>query len=470
MVMMLRIRTSQHIISAATRDRAAHVQQYVPVQHDSSATQVIVSPNMSSNKRKRKRNQSTCTIFIILLCSAAGLASYISRINGSLHVAVNVAVDPSPSLLKKIVPGRNDLALACGVEGPIDKQSYEVIQKIRRGIILNQKKLKSKSMNEARPRILCLVYTHEGAHSTLQVLVNTWATQCDGFIAASNATDPSIGAFDLKHDGPEAYGNMWQKVRSMWKYANDHFLDDYDYFHICGDDSYILLDNLRLYLMGDQVKKLLNGSIDNISRLQENSKRWKIERPRPLILGYPVQYVRGKFFAAGGSGYTLNRAAVKLLVDTHGPSDNDAVSTEDVYVSKILSTSGVHVADTRDEDGAFRYIPDNPVTEWNGRHPFAAKSGIKDLLGIDAFSTETVAMHLNYRKKSAVLHRKKLVKNMSYNTDEILHRFHDFFIGRCDEQLLGWQGAEEKMEESTSTVGTVDYALQSYLKKSKSDR
>jgi hypothetical protein len=24
----------------------------------------------------------------------------------------------------------------------------------------------------------------------------------------------------------------------------------------------------------------------------------------------------------------------------------------------------------------------------------------KDLLGIDAFSTETVAMHLNYRKKS----------------------------------------------------------------------
>ena len=99
MVMMLRIRTSQHIISAATRDRAAHVQQYVPVQHDSSATQVIVSPNMSSNKRKR--NQSTCTIFIIFLCSTAGLASYISRINGSLHVAVNVAVDPSPSLLKK---------------------------------------------------------------------------------------------------------------------------------------------------------------------------------------------------------------------------------------------------------------------------------------------------------------------------------------------------------------------------------
>ena len=57
---------------------------------------------------------------------------------------------------------------------------------------------------------------------------------------------------------------------------------------------------------------------------------------------------------------------------------------------------------------------------------------------------------------------------MSYNTNEILHRFHDFFIGHCDEQLLGWEGAEEKMEESTSTVGTVDYALQSYLNKSKS--
>ena len=36
--------------------------------------------------------------------------------------------------------------------------------------------------------------------------------------------------------------------------------------------------------------------------------------------------------------------------------------------------------------------------------------------------------------------------------------FTDFmiFIGRCDEELLGWQGAEEKKEESTSTLGTVD--------------
>ena len=221
----------------------------------SPAPPAQLSTSRSSVIRSDQRNQSTkmntalkknvwrlaFVFFIIFLCSTAGLASHIMRDNVAQDHLINqiaavtaeakakltrinqieltsngsLAVDPSPSLLKKSVPDRNDLSLSCGVEGPIDKRSYEVIQKIRRGIISNQKTLKAIAVNEARPRILCLVYTHGGAHSTLQVLVDTWATQCDGFIAASNATDPSIGAFDLKHDGPEAYGNMWQKVRSL---------------------------------------------------------------------------------------------------------------------------------------------------------------------------------------------------------------------------------------------------------------
>ena len=367
----------------------------------------------------------------------AAEAKLTTGINHQVELTSNgLAVgDPSPNLLKKSVPGRNNLALACDVEGPMDKQSYEVIQKIRGRIISNQKKLTAMN-EEARPRIVCLVYTHEGAHSTIQVLVDTWATQCDGFIAASNATDPSIGAIDLKHDGPEAYGNMWQKIQSMWKYAHDHYLDDYDYFHICGDDTYIIVDNLRLYLMGDQVKKLLNGHIDNVSRVQQNSKRWETERPRPLILAYPQQYRIGKVFAAGGSGYTLNRAAVKMLVNftSNGPHDNSTDSREDFFVSRILSSFGVHTSDTRDEDGAFRYVQDNPVTVWRGKNKFGPAFRIGTHKGIRAFSNETVAMHLNYRKA---------FERYQYPINEIIYRYHDFFIGRCDEQLLRWQGTEE---------------------------
>ena len=65
-------------------------------------------------------------------------------------------------------------------------------------------------------------------------------------------TDLSVGAINLLHKGPEAYANMWRKVRSMWAYAYDHYLEDYDYFHISGDDSFVVVDNMKAFLNGDQ--------------------------------------------------------------------------------------------------------------------------------------------------------------------------------------------------------------------------
>lgn len=64
-------------------------------------------------------------------------------------------------------------------------------------------------------RVFCMVYTHSNSHDQLRAIAETWGPRCDGFMAASNQTDRSIGAVDLWHEGPEIYGNMWQKVRAM---------------------------------------------------------------------------------------------------------------------------------------------------------------------------------------------------------------------------------------------------------------
>ena len=61
-----------------------------------------------------------------------------------------------------------------------------------------------------------MVYTHSNRHDgQLRALTETWAKHCDGFLAASNLTDKSLGAVDLWHEGPEIYNNMWLKIRSM---------------------------------------------------------------------------------------------------------------------------------------------------------------------------------------------------------------------------------------------------------------
>ena len=62
-----------------------------------------------------------------------------------------------------------------------------------------------------KPRILCLTYTLQKYHdSAVQSVRRTWAQKCDGYIAMSDFTDPDIPSVDIKHDGPEAYDNMWQ--------------------------------------------------------------------------------------------------------------------------------------------------------------------------------------------------------------------------------------------------------------------
>lgn len=77
-------------------------------------------------------------------------------------------------------------------------------------------------------------------HDTLlQTIVETYAPRCDGFMAASNLTNRTLGAVNLPHaGGHESYTqNVEYKVRSIWSYVHDHYLHDYDYFHLNGDDT-----------------------------------------------------------------------------------------------------------------------------------------------------------------------------------------------------------------------------------------
>lgn len=72
----------------------------------------------------------------------------------------------------------------------------------------------------------------------------TWGHKCDGFLAFSTKTIPSLGQLNLTHRGEESYMNMWQKVRSIWAYIHAHYLRDYDFFHLGGDDLFVIVENL----------------------------------------------------------------------------------------------------------------------------------------------------------------------------------------------------------------------------------
>jgi hypothetical protein len=131
-------------------------------------------------------------------------------------------------------------------------------------------------------------------------------------------------------------------------------------------------------------------------------------------------------------------------------------SREDVIVSdRYLALTGITCSDTRDGSGAFRYLLDNPIKEYRdpvkdnrGGHIWNRKVHAEALVGLDAFSNETVAIHLNYKIGTRWLH------GFVNYTEEVMYRYHDFLNGKCDEELLSHLPNETKIKWLAFSQGT----------------
>jgi hypothetical protein len=105
----------------------------------------------------------------------------------------------------------------CEPMGPFGEKHDQNKQLLEAGPITALPMLMGEVIDNS-PKILCLVYTMAENHATnIRAIRETWGSGCDGFLAVSTESDPRIPAISIPHDGPEAYGNMWQKVRLLLK-------------------------------------------------------------------------------------------------------------------------------------------------------------------------------------------------------------------------------------------------------------
>ena len=292
-----------------------------------------------------------------------------------------------------------------GTEG---EGGFKVLEKVQMGVIESRQSNADLPIRK-NPRILCMVYTHSGRKEFVQAIINTWGMQCDGFFASSNITEPSTGSIDIPHIGDESYDNMWQKVRSMWAYAYDNFLDSYDYFHIAGDDTFVIVENLRAFLVGPDVEVLLNGTKRIAWHADLEGEGWDFEKnpKRPLLLGQAsFMRIGNDIFPGGGSGYTLNREALRILGKELLPSYFvpyiDAAEDQLIGRSFMRPPFHIYVADTTDNTGALRYHMESAEFQAklkSGLAPWSPNMlkeafGFKTPLGIDGASKESVSFHL----------------------------------------------------------------------------
>jgi glycoprotein-N-acetylgalactosamine 3-beta-galactosyltransferase len=222
-------------------------------------------------------------------------------------------------------------------------------------------------------------------------------SKCDGFMFSSNLTDPLLNTVNILHKGIEHYDNLWGKVRSMLSYAYDNYYTKYDWFHISGDDLFLIVENLKFYLDSDEIRTASNGGYFLPSTSTEQQQQ------TPLYLGRRYAYLgnRDEMYNAGGSGYTLNKAALKLLVtqglESYG--QNDYTPWDDLMVGRVLKHYGVLPYVTTDMYGSERYndlqpgtlysyrIPENITNDWYATYSIDIKEGLNHS------STYSIAYH-----------------------------------------------------------------------------
>lgn len=267
-----------------------------------------------------------------------------------------------------------------------------------------------------RTKIFCHVYTTAKNHDRIQAIRETWGQRCDGFLAASTVTDKSVDAVNIPHIGKEAYNNMWQKVRAMWSYVYDHYYDDYDWFMIGGDDMYVLVENLRLYLESEEIVNASNGG------------------EKPLLLGQQFYQHgnRSDAYVTGGGGYTLNKAALKTLVTSFpNCAPHEVTSGEDYMVTQCLSKQGIEAYWTTDETGADRYNHVHPEFEFN----FDPKKN--PLFWYTYFSANENVGPARVAKRSVSFHLKSGDVVGKPKVENQMRRVHAILYGHCANVTLG---------------------------------
>mmetsp|Transcript_31738 Transcript_31738/g.41013 ORF Transcript_31738/g.41013 Transcript_31738/m.41013 type:complete len:200 (+) Transcript_31738:535-1134(+) len=181
----------------------------------------------------------------------------------------------------------------------------------------------------------------------------------------------------------------------MWSYVYDNYYEKYDWFHIGGDDLYLIVENLRLYLESEEIQLASNGG----QYLPNGSE----ETQTPLFLGR--RFAEGgsmdRIFISGGSGYTMNKATLKTLVVDGLPKCRPHMHTfsEDVMVANCLRQRNILPYDTKDEAGGERYMPFAPGHHLNYHPPANPKDdwysnySINCKWGIDHCAAKSVAFH-----------------------------------------------------------------------------
>ncbi|CAL8087629.1 unnamed protein product [Calicophoron daubneyi] len=195
-----------------------------------------------------------------------------------------------------------------------------------------------KHSDVSKSRILCMVNTHAKNYESKAVHVhNTWGRKCSKVIYTSGKKHRKLPILPIRALGRERREKLWRKLRLVLWIVHKNWLDSFDYFYRCDDDTYTMVENLRVVL-------------------EESSPT------DAFIMGYRWNLSIPSGYFSGGAGYIISQSALRTIVErgfSHPKCPCDDYYADDYYISICANAVGIHFREALDRDGR------RPLFYWN---------------------------------------------------------------------------------------------------------
>uniref|UniRef100_A0A914VET3 N-acetylgalactosaminide beta-1,3-galactosyltransferase n=1 Tax=Plectus sambesii TaxID=2011161 RepID=A0A914VET3_9BILA len=189
-------------------------------------------------------------------------------------------------------------------------------------------------------RILCWIMTEKRGKDRQDAILDTWGTRCNMLLFVEGAdtdarSDQKEVLFKTVHKirlhMNDSYENLWEKTKLAFRYIHDNYKGQFDWILKVDDDSYVIMENLRLFLH---------------NKCEEDAHY------------YGCQYKAGGGYISGGPGYVISAFNLKKLIQSFSmPQCSQSSSgAEDVEIAKCLRLVGITPGDSRDVR-RFRFSP-----------------------------------------------------------------------------------------------------------------
>uniref|UniRef100_H2YKS1 Glycoprotein-N-acetylgalactosamine 3-beta-galactosyltransferase 1 n=1 Tax=Ciona savignyi TaxID=51511 RepID=H2YKS1_CIOSA len=185
-------------------------------------------------------------------------------------------------------------------------------------------------------RVLCWVMTSPVTSYTRAIHVKrTWGARCDKLVFMSSKEDQNLPAVGL----PVAEGrdHLYDKTKAAFQYLWKHHKNDADWFLKADDDTYVIIENLKLLLK----------DYDSF---------------QPMYFGRKFTPLVEQGYMSGGAGYVLSKTALnrydQALRMNRCPTFDQ---TEDIELGRCLAHIGVKAMDSRDEHFRETFFPFSPI-------------------------------------------------------------------------------------------------------------